>query len=74
MVCPKAAAACRCKAALGKLPDKLREAFTARAIEGMSLIEASAALGIPISTVSYRTRRAEQLLCAALEIPWRDES
>lgn len=61
-------------AALGKLPDKLREAFTARAIEGMSLIEASAALGIPISTVSYRTRRAEQLLCAALDIPWRDES
>lgn len=60
-------------AALGKLPDKLREAFTARAIEGMSLIDASAALGIPISTVSYRTRRAEQLLCAALGIPWRDE-
>ena len=58
--------------ALGKLPDKLREAFTARAIEGMSLIDASAALGIPISTVSYRTRRAEQLLCAALGIPWRE--
>ena len=59
-------------AALGALPDKLREAFVARAIEGMSLIEASAALGTPISTVSYRTRRAEQELCAALGIPWRE--
>lgn len=59
-------------AALGGLPDKLREAFVARAIEGMNLIEASAALGVPISTVSYRTRRAEQLLCEALGIPWRE--
>ena len=58
--------------ALGQLPDKLREAFVARAIEGMNLIEASAALDVPISTVSYRTRRAEQLLCAALGIPWRE--
>lgn len=58
--------------ALGQLPDKLREAFVARAIEGMNLIEASAVLGVPISTVSYRTRRAEQLLCAALDIPWRE--
>jgi RNA polymerase sigma-70 factor (ECF subfamily) len=59
-------------AALARLPDKLREAFVARAIEGMNLIDASAALGAPISTVSYRTRRAEQLLCAALGIPWRE--
>lgn len=59
-------------AALGGLPNKLREAFVARAIEGMNLIEASAALGVPISTVSYRTRRAEQLLCEALGIPWRE--
>lgn len=59
-------------AALATLPDKLREAFVARAIEGMNLIDASAALGAPISTVSYRTRRAEQLLCAALGIPWRE--
>ncbi len=59
-------------AALGGLPDKLREAFVARALEGMNLHEASAALGVPISTVSYRTRRAEQLLCEALGIPWRE--
>ena len=55
--------------ALGKLSAKLREAFVARVIEGMSLQEASEALGIPISTVSYRTRRAEDLLCEALGIP-----
>ncbi len=59
-------------AALGELPTKLREAFVARAIEGMNLVDASAALGVPISTVSYRTRRAEQLLCAALDIAWRE--
>jgi RNA polymerase sigma-70 factor (ECF subfamily) len=56
-------------AALGALPDKLREAFTARAIERMSLAEASTALGVPVSTVSYRTRRAEELLCEALGLP-----
>jgi RNA polymerase sigma-70 factor (ECF subfamily) len=59
-------------AALGGLPDKLREAFVARALEGMNLQDASVALGVPISTVSYRTRRAEQLLCEALGIPWRE--
>lgn len=53
-------------AALGGLPDKLREAFTARAIEHMSLQEASRVLDVPISTVSYRTRRAEEMLCEAL--------
>lgn len=56
--------------ALGRLPHKLREAFVARAIEGMSLVDASAALGAPISTISYRTRRAEQCLCEALGIAW----
>lgn len=54
--------------ALGRLPDKFREAFTARAIENLSLQEASDVLGVPISTVSYRTRRAEQMLCEALGI------
>lgn len=56
-------------AALGRLPDKLREAFTARAIEHLSLEDASALLGVPISTLSYRTRRAEELLCEALGLP-----
>lgn len=52
--------------ALGRLPDKFREAFTARALQHMSLEDASAVLGVPISTVSYRTRRAEEMLCRAL--------
>lgn len=60
--------------ALGELPDALREAFTLRAIERMSLKEASVILDAPVSTVSYRTRRAEKLLCEALGIPWRDGS
>jgi RNA polymerase sigma-70 factor, ECF subfamily len=51
------------------LSAKLREAFVVRVIEGMSLHEASEVLGVPISTVSYRTRRAEELLCKALDIP-----
>ena len=51
---------------LGALPHKLREAFVCRALENMSLQETSALLGVPISTVSYRTRRAEQMLCEAL--------
>lgn len=55
--------------AMGTLSAKLREAFVARVIEGMSLQEASEALGVPISTVSYRTRRAEDLLCEALGLP-----
>ena len=59
-------------AALGQLSPKLREAFVARIIEGLSLAETSAALGVPISTVSYRTRRAEALLCKALDIPIPD--
>lgn len=54
--------------AMGRLPDALREAFVARAVEGMSLQDASECLGVPISTVSYRTRRAEALLCEALGI------
>jgi RNA polymerase sigma-70 factor, ECF subfamily len=56
----------RLYAALGELPHELREAFTVRAIERRSLREASELLSVPISTVSYRTRRAEQLLCDAL--------
>jgi RNA polymerase sigma-70 factor (ECF subfamily) len=53
---------------LGALAPKLREAFVARVIEGMSLQEASESLGVPVSTVSYRTRRAELLLCEMLGI------
>lgn len=58
----------RLYAALGRLPHKYREAFTARAIENLSLQDASDQLGVPVSTVSYRTRKAEQRLCDLLEL------
>lgn len=53
-------------ALLSQLPDKLREAFVARAIDELSLEEASERLGVPVSTVSYRARQAEALLRRAL--------
>jgi RNA polymerase sigma-70 factor (ECF subfamily) len=59
--------------ALGELPAKLREAFVARVIEGMSLQDASEAFDVPVSTISYRTRRAEELLCRALGLPGLEE-
>lgn len=59
----------RLYAALDTLPVKMREAFVLRAIEGQSLREASDVLGVPMSTVSYRTRRAESLLCRELGLP-----
>ncbi len=60
--------------ALAQLPDKYREAFTARAVDGMELREASAMLGVPVSTVSYRARRAEQRLCEILGLSEEGES
>ena len=59
--------------ALGSLPAKFREAFVARAIEGLSLEDASARLDVPVSTLSYRARRAEAMLCAALGLASDEE-
>lgn len=57
----------RLYAALADLPHRYREAFVARHVEGMELAQASEHLGAPVSTVSYRARRAmallEQRLC-----------
>lgn len=58
--------------ALHELPTEYRDAFTARALHNKSLQQASQALGVPVSTVSYRARRAEQLLVEALQL--EDES
>lgn len=52
--------------ALAELPAKYRDAFVCRVIEELSLEETSAALDVPISTVSYRARRAEAMLTEAL--------
>lgn len=54
------------------LPESLREAFIARAIDGLDLREASIALDIPVSTVSWRTRRAQRVLCERLGLPIQD--
>ncbi len=53
-------------AALDELPAKYRDAFVCRTVEELSLDETSGVLGVPVSTVSYRARRAEELLVAAL--------
>lgn len=55
-------------AVLHALPTDYRSAFIARALDNQGLREASAALGVPVSTVSYRARRAEQLLVEALKL------
>jgi RNA polymerase sigma-70 factor (ECF subfamily) len=54
--------------ALESLPHSLREAFVARTLAGMDLREASVALKVPLSTVSWRARRAEAMLCEFLEV------
>ncbi len=53
-------------AALEGLPAKYRDAFVCRTVEELSLEQTSAMLEVPVSTVSYRARRAEGLLVAAL--------
>jgi RNA polymerase sigma-70 factor (ECF subfamily) len=55
--------------AMRSLAPAFRDAYVARMIEGRSLEETSEALRVPISTVSYRARRAEVLLCKALGLP-----
>ncbi len=52
--------------ALGELPATYREAFVCRVVEELSLEETSEVLGVAVSTVSYRARRAELLLHEAL--------
>jgi RNA polymerase sigma-70 factor (ECF subfamily) len=56
-------------AALEALAPELREAFVLRAIEGLSLKDTAAITGDPVSTVSFRTRKAERLLCERLGLP-----
>ena len=59
----------RLYAALGQLPHTYREAFVARAIDGLTLRQASEMLGVGISTLSFRALRAQDMLCEALGIP-----
>ncbi len=52
----------RLTAALGALDDKQRDAFVLRTIEGLSLEEAAKILDTTVQTVSYRAKKAEQLV------------
>jgi RNA polymerase sigma-70 factor, ECF subfamily len=56
------------EAAIDRLPLSLRTVFVMRAIEQMTIKEASAALDIPPQTVKTRFFRARRLLRRALEI------
>ncbi len=55
---------------IATLPKIFRDAFIARAVDGLSLREASRRLGVGVSTVSFRAQRGEQLVCAALGLEW----
>ncbi|MCR9161488.1 MAG: sigma factor-like helix-turn-helix DNA-binding protein [Nannocystaceae bacterium] len=49
---------------VARLPNDEREAFTLRSVQRLSLDEVSALLGVAVSTVSDRDRRARQRLRA----------
>lgn len=52
--------------AVHSLPMALREAYVVRVLEERPLKEASALLGVPVSTVAERATRAEALVRAAV--------
>jgi len=54
-------------AAMTDLPPEQSEAFGLRVIEGLSLEQCAEVLALPMSTVSYRARKAEEKLRRALE-------
>ena len=55
------------EAAIGRLPEVFRPAFVLREIEGLSVAETAAALGVNEATVRTRLFRAKQRLRAELE-------
>ena len=55
------------EAAIGRLPEVFRPAFVLREIEGLSVAETAAALGVGEATVRTRLHRAKQRLQAELE-------
>lgn len=57
----------RLDAALAAIKPKLRDAFVLRVVEQLSLEESAEILGARVATVSYRARKAEELIRAAFE-------
>jgi len=62
----------RLEAAMEKISDTFRPVFVLREIEGLSIEETSAALGLAVNTVKSRHARARRQLAAMLEPDWRD--
>jgi RNA polymerase sigma-70 factor (ECF subfamily) len=57
----------RLDVALSELPERLREAFVLRVIEGLPVREAAQLAGVSLSTLSKRARAAEARIRAAIE-------
>lgn len=55
------------EAAIGRLPDDFRLVFVLREIEGLSVEEASAVLGVPQATIKTRFLRARRRLQSELD-------
>jgi RNA polymerase sigma-70 factor (ECF subfamily) len=60
-------AADRLEAAIASLPLRLREAFITRVVERMPLREAATLLGVRVSTLSHRAKRAEAIVRAQFD-------
>lgn len=57
----------RLQRAIDTLAMDQREAYVLRVVEQLPLEECSELLGVPVSTISYRARRAEEQVRAAFE-------
>jgi RNA polymerase sigma-70 factor (ECF subfamily) len=57
----------RLRRAMDVLTDEQREAYVMRVLEDLPLHECARLMGVPVSTVSYRARRAEALVRARFE-------
>src|SRR5262245_57146884 len=60
------------KAALAELPQAQREAFVMHYVEGMPYEKMAELLGVTVSALKMRVRRAREALCEALAPPERD--
>ncbi|MEM7153908.1 MAG: sigma-70 family RNA polymerase sigma factor [Myxococcota bacterium] len=59
---PTPSLAANLDAALTELDQDKRDAFVLRIVEGLSLDEAAQILGTTVQTVSYRTKKAEEIV------------